>query len=56
MSTVSVAVRGFLKQDDGLETIEYAVMTAMIASVVVIALGALMLAIGDLFGEVAAVL
>ena len=53
MSTVGGAMRSFLRQDDGLETVEYAVMTAMIASVVVIALGALMLAIGDLFGQVA---
>lgn len=53
MSTLRGTMRIFLKQDSGLETVEYAVMTAMIAASIIGALGALMLTIIDLFGFVA---
>ena len=56
MSSLSSEVQSFVKEDDGLETVEYAVMTAMIVSVVVIALGALVLAIGDLYGSIVDIL
>ena len=56
MSSVSGGIRIFLKQDSGLETVEYAVMTAMIATVVIVALGALILAIVDIYGKVGDVL
>ncbi len=53
MSTLSGTMRTFWKQDSGLETVEYAVMTAMIAASIIGALGALILTINDLFGLVA---
>ncbi len=56
MSTLSGTMRIFLKQDSGLETVEYAVMTAMIAASIIGALGALILTINDLFGGVVDVL
>ena len=53
MSTLNRAIRIFLKQDSGLETVEYAVITTIIISALVVALGALVLAVGDLYGQVA---
>ena len=56
MPSCSTAVWLFAKEEDGLETVEYAVMTAMIASVIIVALGALMLTIGDIYGSIIGVL
>ena len=53
MSGLIGGTRSFLEQETGLETVEYAVITTMIVAVIVVALGALMLTIGNLFGEVA---
>ncbi len=56
MSSRSSGVRSFVKEDDGLETVEYAVMTAMIASVIVVALVALVVTIGDVYGRIIEIL
>jgi len=42
----------FLRDEQGLETIEYAVMTALIVAALVTAIGALSGAISGRFGEV----
>jgi len=41
-----------LREDEGLETIEYAVMTALIVAGLVGALGLLSTAVSDRFGEI----
>ncbi len=56
MSSLSTLVQSFAKEEDGLESVEYAVMTAMIASVVVVALTALLFAISDIYGSIVKVL
>ncbi len=45
-------IMAFLKDERGLETVEYAVMTALIVAALVTALGALATAITGRFGEV----
>lgn len=45
-------IKSFLKDDQGLETVEYAVMTALIVATIVTAIGALATAIEGRFGEV----
>ncbi len=46
----------FLREEDGLETVEYAVMTALIVAVLITAIGALAIAISNRFGEVETVI
>jgi Flp pilus assembly pilin Flp len=45
----------FLRNEEGLESVEFAVMTAMIVSAMVVALGFLGVAISDRFVDTAAV-
>ncbi len=52
MNKLSTFTKRFIKEDDGLETIEYAVMTALIVAGLVAALGALSVAITGRFGAV----
>ena len=52
MNKLSTIAKRFIKEDDGLETIEYAVMTAPIVAGLVAALGALSGAITGRFGAV----
>ena len=52
MSTIKQFTKRFIREDDGLETIEYAVMTALIVAGLVAALGALATAVSGRFGEV----
>ncbi len=52
MKQLSTITKRFIKEDDGLETIEYAVMTALIVAGLVAALGALSGAITGRFGDV----
>ncbi len=52
MNKLSTIAKRFIKEDDGLETIEYAVMTALIVAGLVAALGALSGAITGRFGAV----
>ena len=49
-------LKKFLKDEEGLELVEYAVMTALIVGVLVVAIGALSGAIGTRMGEVEAVI
>ncbi len=46
----------FLKDEKGLELVEYAVMTALIVAVLTVAIGALSGAISDRMGEVETVI
>lgn len=46
----------FFKDDSGLETVEYAVMTALVVATLVAAIGFLVGAIEGRFGEVQAVI
>jgi Flp pilus assembly pilin Flp len=48
-------LRNFFKDEKGLETVEYAVMTALIVAALVTAIGLLSAAISGRFGEVQAV-
>lgn len=48
-------VKKFFREDEGLETVEYAVMTALVVAAVVTAIGALTLAITGRFDAVTAV-
>ncbi|MCH7909395.1 MAG: Flp family type IVb pilin [Candidatus Hydrogenedentes bacterium] len=45
-------LKKFLKDEEGLELVEYAVMTALIVAVLTVAIGALSGAISDRMGEV----
>jgi len=45
----------FIRDEQGLETVEYAVMTALIVAAMVLAIGALSTSITARFGEVQAV-
>lgn len=49
-------VKAFFADERGLETVEYAVMTALIVAVLILAIGALSGAISDRFGEVESVI
>lgn len=53
MSSIGNVVRSFIVQESGLETVEFAVMTAIIVSGVVVALGVLIVTITDLYGRTA---
>ena len=46
--------RAFLSDESGLETVEYAVMTALIVAVIVTAIGTLAAAVSNRFGDVTA--
>lgn len=48
-------IASFMKDESGLETVEYAVMTALIVAVMVTAIGVLSTAISGRFGEVTTV-
>lgn len=48
-------IKRFMQDDQGLETVEYAVMTALIVATLVTALGTLAGAIEGRFGEVESV-
>ena len=50
MSFVKNAVRRFVADEQGLETVEYAVMTALIVGAMVIAISALAGAVSGRFG------
>ena len=52
MNKLTTFTKRFIKEDDGLETIEYAVMTALIVAGLVAALGALSGAITGRFNAV----
>jgi Flp pilus assembly pilin Flp len=56
MSRFTSLVRRLAKEDDGLETIEYAVMTAMIVAVLVAVLIAVEDAMSGRYGEMQAIL
>ena len=56
MSSIANVVRSFAVDEGGLETVEFAVMTAIIISSVVIALGVLMVSIVGLYGRTAELL
>jgi Flp pilus assembly pilin Flp len=45
-------IKRFWKEEDGLELVEYAVMTALIVAAVVTAIGLLVTAINGRFGDV----
>jgi Flp pilus assembly pilin Flp len=45
-------MRNFLRNEEGLETVEYAVMTALIVAAVIVAIGALAAAITGRFNAV----
>ena len=45
-------LKRFLMEEEGLETVEYAVMTALIVGAVIVAVGALAVTIGNRFDEV----
>jgi len=47
-------LKSIAKDEKGLETVEYAIMTGLIVSAVVLAIGTLALAIKDKFGVVTA--
>ena len=49
-------LKKFLKDEEGLELVEYAVMTALIVAVLTVAIGALSGAISDRMGEVETVI
>lgn len=49
-------LRKFVKEEEGLELVEYAVMTALIVAVLVTAIGLLATAIENRLGEVEAVI
>ena len=49
-------LKKFLKDEEGLELVEYAVMTALIVAVMTVAIGALSGAISDRMGEVETVI
>lgn len=49
-------LKKFLKDEEGLELVEYAVMTALIVAVMTVAIGALSGAISDRMGEVEVVI
>jgi Flp pilus assembly pilin Flp len=51
MTQWTTAVSRFLKDERGLETVEYAVMTALIVGAIVTALGLLVGAIEGRFGD-----
>ena len=51
MDAVKNLVKRFVKDEQGLETVEYAVMTALIVAAMVIAITALSSAVTDRFGE-----
>ena len=46
------AIQRFFQDEQGLETVEYAVMTALIAAALVTAIGALSAAVSGRFGSV----
>lgn len=46
-------LKRFVREEQGLETVEYAVMTALIVSAVILAIGGLVMAISGRFGSVA---
>lgn len=46
----------FMREEDGLETVEYAVMTALVVTAIVTAIGLLVTAITGRFGEVESVI
>ena len=48
-------LKRFMSEEDGLETVEYAVMTALVVTAVVTAIGLLVTAITGRFGEVSSV-
>lgn len=52
MRMLSKWIKQFWADDRGLETVEYAVMTALIVAVLVVAIGALSGSIAGRFGEV----
>jgi Flp pilus assembly pilin Flp len=52
MRSVIRKVRKFLRNEEGLETVEYAVMTALIVAAMIVAIGALSGAITGRFGQV----
>ena len=49
-------IKRFVRDERGLETVEYAVMTALIVAALVTAIGALTLAISTRFGAVQGVI
>ena len=49
-------IKKFLSDEEGLETLEYAVMTALIVATLVTAVGALATAVEDRMGEVEGVI
>jgi len=49
-------MKRFMREEDGLETVEYAVMTALVATATVTALGLVVVAITGRFGEVESVI
>ena len=56
MSSMASVVRSFIMRESGLESVEFAGMTALIVSAVVVALGALVLTITDMYGLTAELL
>ena len=49
--SVKNLIKRFVKDEQGLETVEYAVMTALIVAAMVVAITALSGAVTDRFGE-----
>jgi len=56
VSSIANVVQSFAVDEGGLETVEFAVMTAIIVSGVVIALAVLMVSITGLYGRTAELL
>ncbi len=56
VSSIANVVQSFAVDEDGLESVEFAVMTAIIVSGVVIALAVLMVSITGLYGRTAEML
>ena len=50
--TMTRFIKNFVSDERGLETLEYAVMTALIVAAIVTAVGALVTAVTGRFGEV----
>ena len=49
-------IKRFVSDDSGLETVEYAVMTALVATAIVTAVGLVVSAVVSRFGEVESVI
>ena len=46
------AIQKFVREEDGLETVEYAVMTALIVAAIITAIGVLVTAVSGRFEDV----